>query len=142
MSGSDREGCTTARIVLRTSVSDTHLAELASAGVSYVVMPGEEIDLSAMLTQLHDRLHIQTLLLEGGAKDNHMALVGSRGIPLQAHGAIDRDRILLRRDSSEVPRVEAEATMAPHRSTHVPSRNLPSSSFPLTRHRYRTRYES
>lgn len=57
-------------VVLGASTPDAHLAELAAAGVSYLVMPADEIDLAAMLAQLHDRLGIRTMLLEGGAKMN------------------------------------------------------------------------
>jgi riboflavin biosynthesis pyrimidine reductase len=57
-------------VVLAASVPDAHLAELAAAGVSYLVMPADEIDLGAMLAELHDRLGIRKLLLEGGAKIN------------------------------------------------------------------------
>jgi riboflavin biosynthesis pyrimidine reductase len=57
-------------VVLGASVPDTHLAELAAAGVSYLVMPADEIDLRLMLNELHTRLAIRTVLLEGGAKIN------------------------------------------------------------------------
>jgi riboflavin biosynthesis pyrimidine reductase len=57
-------------VVLAASVDDGHLAELAAAGVSYLVMPSDEIDLAAMLEQLNRRLGIRKLLLEGGAKIN------------------------------------------------------------------------
>lgn len=57
-------------IILGTSVSDAHLAELAAGGLSYLVMPDDDIDLAAMLDQLNERIGIKTLLLEGGAKMN------------------------------------------------------------------------
>ena len=57
-------------VVLAASVGDDHLAELAAAGVSYLVMPSDEIDLGAMLEQLDARLGIRKVLLEGGAKMN------------------------------------------------------------------------
>jgi riboflavin biosynthesis pyrimidine reductase len=57
-------------VVLGAGVSDAHLAELVSFGVSYLVMPADDIDLAVMLSELHDRLGIRKLLLEGGAKMN------------------------------------------------------------------------
>ena len=57
-------------VVLGSKVPDSHLAELASGGISYLVMPAEEIDLASMLTKLQDRIGIRKLLLEGGAKMN------------------------------------------------------------------------
>ena len=57
-------------VVLGTSVCDAHLTELAASGVSYLVMPDDEIDLDAMLATLGERLGIRRLLLEGGAKLN------------------------------------------------------------------------
>lgn len=56
--------------VLGASVADTHLAELMATGVSYLVMPDDEIDIAAMLVSLRERLGIKTLLLEGGGKTN------------------------------------------------------------------------
>jgi riboflavin biosynthesis pyrimidine reductase len=57
-------------LVFSSAVSDSHLAELAAVGVSYLVMPGDDIDLADMLEQLHYKLPIKTVLLEGGAKIN------------------------------------------------------------------------
>lgn len=54
-------------VVLGASVDDAHLAELADAGVSYLVMPDDDIALPAMLEALNARLGIKRLLLEGGA---------------------------------------------------------------------------
>ena len=73
-------------VVLGASVSDAHLAELVAGGISYLVMPGDDIDLAVMLTELHGRLNIRTLLLEGGAKIN--------GAFLQA-GLVDEISLLL-----------------------------------------------
>jgi riboflavin biosynthesis pyrimidine reductase len=47
-------------VVLSASVPDSHLAEVASAGVSYLVMASDEIDLSDMLAKLNDRLRLRT----------------------------------------------------------------------------------
>lgn len=55
-------------VVLASSVSDDHLAELTAGGISYLVMASEEIDLAEMLAQLYARLDIRKVLLEGGAK--------------------------------------------------------------------------
>jgi riboflavin biosynthesis pyrimidine reductase len=57
-------------VVLASSVSDDHLAELMDAGVSYLVMPGDDIDLTRMLNDLGQRLALKTVLLEGGARMN------------------------------------------------------------------------
>ena len=57
-------------VVLGASVSDAHLAALAAVGVSYLVMPSDEIDLDAMLSELHSRLGIRKILLEGGGRIN------------------------------------------------------------------------
>jgi len=57
-------------VILGASVADAHLAELAMAGVSYLVMPADDIDLAAMLGEIHERLGIKNLLLEGGATMN------------------------------------------------------------------------
>ncbi len=73
-------------VILGAAVPDAHLAELAAGGVSYLVMPGDDIDLAAMLEQLHERVGIETLLLEGGGAMN--------GAFLQA-GLVDEISLLL-----------------------------------------------
>jgi riboflavin biosynthesis pyrimidine reductase len=73
-------------VILGTSVSDAHLAELAAGGLSYLVMPDDAIDLASMLNELGERIGIRTLLLEGGAKMN--------GAFLQA-GLVDEISLLL-----------------------------------------------
>ncbi|WPB58338.1 RibD family protein [Xylophilus sp. GOD-11R] len=73
-------------VILGHSVPDSHLAELVAAGVSYLVMPDDDIDVVAMLVALGERLNIRTLLLEGGAKIN--------GAFLKA-GAVDEISLLL-----------------------------------------------
>ena len=57
-------------VLLGNGVSDSHLAELAGDGVSYIVSNGAEIDLAAMLEALNSELGISHLLLEGGAGIN------------------------------------------------------------------------
>ncbi|SER10809.1 Pyrimidine reductase, riboflavin biosynthesis [Faunimonas pinastri] len=57
-------------VLLGRDVPDSHLAELAADGVSYVVADGERIDLAAMLDVLGRELGIRKLLLEGGAGIN------------------------------------------------------------------------
>ena len=49
---------------------DAQLAEPAAGGLSYLVMPDDEIGLAAMLGELDARVGIETLLREGGAKMN------------------------------------------------------------------------
>lgn len=57
-------------VVLGAAVADVHLAELAAAGVSYLVTPDDDIDLGAMLAELGERLGIKRVLLEGCATMN------------------------------------------------------------------------
>lgn len=54
-------------VILGPGVPDSHLAELAQDGVSYLVSESDEIDLEAMLARLGQEFGIRTLLLEGGA---------------------------------------------------------------------------
>lgn len=57
-------------VILGSEVPDTHLAELAADGISYIVSPSAEIDLPAVLDVLDKELGIRKLLLEGGAAIN------------------------------------------------------------------------
>ncbi|RUW49560.1 MULTISPECIES: RibD family protein [unclassified Mesorhizobium] len=57
-------------VLLGRDVQDSHLAELAADGVSYVVSQTPDIDLAAMLDVLGRELGIRRLLLEGGAGIN------------------------------------------------------------------------
>ncbi|TIU48776.1 MAG: RibD family protein [Mesorhizobium sp.] len=57
-------------VLLGRDVEDSHLAELAADGVSYVVSQTPDIDLAAMLDVLGRELGISRLLLEGGAGIN------------------------------------------------------------------------
>ncbi|WP_294393777.1 RibD family protein [uncultured Sphingomonas sp.] len=57
-------------VLLGAQVPDSHLAELAADGVSYIVAKGDDIDLAAMLDVLGERFGIRRLLLEGGAGIN------------------------------------------------------------------------
>jgi len=57
-------------VLLGRDVADSHLAELAADGVSYIVSETAEIDLAAMLDVLGRELGIRRLLLEGGAGIN------------------------------------------------------------------------
>ncbi|QKC95809.1 RibD family protein [Mesorhizobium sp. NZP2298] len=57
-------------VLLGHGVSDSHLAELAGDGVSYIVSETADIDLAAMLDVLGRELGIRRLLLEGGAGIN------------------------------------------------------------------------
>ena len=56
-------------VVLGPDVPDSHLAELAGDGVSYMVAAAP-LDLAAMLDTLGRELGIRRLLLEGGAATN------------------------------------------------------------------------
>ncbi|RNJ47117.1 riboflavin deaminase [Mesorhizobium erdmanii] len=57
-------------VLLGRDVADSHLAEVAADGVSYIVSETAEIDLAAMLDVLGRELGIRRLLLEGGAGIN------------------------------------------------------------------------
>lgn len=57
-------------VLLGHGVSDSHLAELAADGVSYIVSETADIDLAAVLDVLAQELGISRLLLEGGAGIN------------------------------------------------------------------------
>lgn len=57
-------------VLLGADVSDSHLAELASDGVSYVVSDTSDMDIGAMLEVLETELGIRRILLEGGAGVN------------------------------------------------------------------------
>ena len=56
--------------LLGNSVPDSHLAELAADGVSYVVAERKEIDLASMLEILGREFGIRRLVVEGGARTN------------------------------------------------------------------------
>ena len=57
-------------VLLGPDVPDSHLAELAADGVSYIVSHEDEMDVGAMLTLLGQELGITRILLEGGAQVN------------------------------------------------------------------------
>jgi riboflavin biosynthesis pyrimidine reductase len=57
-------------VVLGCDAPDQHLAELAADGVSYIVAPDAQPDLTQVLQVLKRELGIQRLLLEGGAAIN------------------------------------------------------------------------
>ncbi len=57
-------------VLLGADVPDSHLAELAADGVSYIVSDHAEIDMSVMLEILRAELGIERILLEGGANVN------------------------------------------------------------------------
>ena len=57
-------------VLLGRDVPDSHLAELADDGISYILSDGPDIDLSAMLDALGRHLGIRRLLLEGGGGIN------------------------------------------------------------------------
>ena len=57
-------------VLLGQDVPDSHLAELAADGVSYILAETAEMDLAAMLEVLAREFGIRRLLLEGGAGIN------------------------------------------------------------------------
>lgn len=57
-------------VLLGRDVSDSHLAELAGDGVSYIVAADEAMDVGALLEVLGRELGVRRLLLEGGGHVN------------------------------------------------------------------------
>lgn len=57
-------------VLLAAGVADSHLAELAADGVSYLVAESAEIDLLATLERLSGELGLERVLLEGGGGVN------------------------------------------------------------------------
>jgi riboflavin biosynthesis pyrimidine reductase len=57
-------------VLLGPDVPDSHLAELAADGVSYVVSEDGEMDIGAMLDLLQREIGVSRILLEGGANVN------------------------------------------------------------------------
>lgn len=57
-------------VLLGSAVPDSHLAELAGDGVSYVVSEQSNMDIGAMLALLQKEIGISRILLEGGANVN------------------------------------------------------------------------
>jgi riboflavin biosynthesis pyrimidine reductase len=66
-------------VVLGAAVSDTHLAELRDVGVSYLVIPDDDIDLSAMLDTLSSRLPIKKTAAGGRCDDKWRLSEGPPG---------------------------------------------------------------
>jgi riboflavin biosynthesis pyrimidine reductase len=62
-------------VLLGKEVSDSHLAELAADGVSYVVADKNTVDLAAALDVLAREFGIKHLVVEGGAATNGAFLV-------------------------------------------------------------------
>jgi riboflavin biosynthesis pyrimidine reductase len=62
-------------VLLGKDVPDSHLAELAGDGVSYIVAEKNEIDLRAALEALAREFGIKHLIVEGGAATNGAFLV-------------------------------------------------------------------
>ena len=73
-------------VLLGNSVPDSHLAELAADGVSYVVAERDDIDLAAALDVLAREFRIKHLVVEGGAVTNGAFL---------AAGLVDELRVLV-----------------------------------------------
>jgi riboflavin biosynthesis pyrimidine reductase len=73
-------------VLLGKDVPDSHLAELAGDGVSYVVSEKSDIDLTAALDVLARQFGIKHLVVEGGAATNGAFLVS---------GLVDELRVLV-----------------------------------------------
>jgi riboflavin biosynthesis pyrimidine reductase len=57
-------------VLVGRDIPDSHLAELAADGVSYIVSAGTEFDMPSLLDVLAREFGITHLLVEGGAKTN------------------------------------------------------------------------
>jgi riboflavin biosynthesis pyrimidine reductase len=57
-------------VVVGEDIPDSHLAELAADGVSYIVSAGAELDIPGLLDALDREFGITHLVVEGGAKTN------------------------------------------------------------------------
>src|SRR3984957_726497 len=57
-------------VLVGRDIPDSHLAELAADGVSYVVSAGAEFDIPSLLDVLAREFGIKHLVVEGGAKTN------------------------------------------------------------------------
>ena len=64
-------------VLLGRDVSDAHLAELLTDGVSYIVAEDAEMALAPLMATLRRELGIETLLLEGGGVVNGSFLAAS-----------------------------------------------------------------
>jgi riboflavin biosynthesis pyrimidine reductase len=73
-------------VLMGPAVSDSHLAELAADGVSYLVSASAELDIPSVLDVLAREFGIKNLVVEGGAKTN--------GAFLAAH-VVDELRVLV-----------------------------------------------
>ena len=73
-------------VLLGQSVPDSHLAELAADGVSYVVSEKSDIDLAAALDVLAREFGIKHVIVEGGATTNGAFLIA---------GVVDELRVLV-----------------------------------------------
>lgn len=73
-------------VLLGHDAPDSHLAELAADGISYVVAQDEAMALAPLLDVLAEELGIATLLLEGGGHVNGSSL---------AAGLVDELRVVL-----------------------------------------------
>jgi riboflavin biosynthesis pyrimidine reductase len=73
-------------VLLGRQVPDSHLAELAKDGVSYIVSESETVDLGKMIEVLKREFGIERLLVEGGG-----VLVGS----MLAAGLVDEFSLLI-----------------------------------------------
>jgi riboflavin biosynthesis pyrimidine reductase len=57
-------------VITGPAASDSHLAELAADGVSYIVSAGEALDIPSLVDLLAREFGIKNLVVEGGAKTN------------------------------------------------------------------------
>lgn len=73
-------------VLLGPNVPDSHLAELAADGVSYIISPGADVDIPAALEVLARDFGVRHLIVEGGAATNGAFL---------AAGVVDEFHVLI-----------------------------------------------
>jgi riboflavin biosynthesis pyrimidine reductase len=73
-------------VLLGPDISDSHLAELAADGVSYIVSADPDLDIRSLLDALAREFGIKHLVVEGGAKTNGAFLAAQ---------AVDELRVLI-----------------------------------------------
>jgi riboflavin biosynthesis pyrimidine reductase len=109
-------------------VADSHLAELAGDGISYIVSDGEGVDLAAALDVLGRELGIKRLALEGGGGINGSFLAAglvdelSVIIAPAVDGQPDAKSIINSGDAGLAGKVELSLTSCeklPHGAIHL-----------------------
>lgn len=124
-------------VLLGHDVPDSHLAELAQDGVSYLLSDTEEMNIGAMLETLNRELGITRILLEGGAGTNGALLAAGLvdEISLVVAPALDArkgaDRVIEFGEEGLAGKVELSllaCTPLPHGAVHLRYKTVAPSS--------------